>query len=226
MGIGANASADALCCHEVDWEQPRQQHESSSWLQRYRPAACLPRGPIIGTAGCAASFWVDGAEVSNHATILENSTIEAEGTAARAQIAGGVRLVVDLSFKSAGLPGPSVLERAACNWTAAGITGLRRGLSVSLLAKPGHERIVTAGASGEVEVAALAHVEKGVAVANVAAANAVDLRLVRQGAVRAEPDFIIHTGDRPFRRAVQRGGSRGKGGRARRNHCLPKGELG
>jgi hypothetical protein len=136
----------------------------------------------IGTASCAGNFWVDSAGISNHATIFENSTIETEDAAARVQIAGEVRIVVDARSRARVYQDHLVLENGRVQLDSG--KGYRidaRTIRV-MLSKPGARAIVTAGASGEVEVAALGATVRianaeGVAVANVAAGRAVELRL-------------------------------------------------
>lgn len=136
----------------------------------------------IGTARCAGTFWVDSAGVSNHATVFVNSTIETEGAPARLQLAGEVRIMVDARTRARVYQDHLVLEKGRVQLDSGKDYRIEaRTIRVSL-AKPGARAIVTVGASGEVEVAALGaivHVAnaEGVAVANVAAGHAVDLRL-------------------------------------------------
>jgi len=136
----------------------------------------------IGTASCAGSFWVDSAGVSNHATVFENSTIETEGTPARLQIAGDVRIVMDVRSRARVYQDHLALEKGRVQLDSGKDYRIEARTIRVLLGKPGARAIVTVGASGEVEVAALGamvHVAnaEGVAVANVAAGHAVDLRL-------------------------------------------------
>jgi hypothetical protein len=136
----------------------------------------------IGTASCAGTFWVDSAGVSNHATIFENSVIETEGAPARLQIAGEVRIVVDARSRARVYQDHLVLEKGRVQLDSGKDYRIEARTIRVLLGKPGARAVVTAGMSGEVEVAALGaavHVAnaEGVAVANVAAGHAVELRL-------------------------------------------------
>jgi hypothetical protein len=136
----------------------------------------------IGTANCAGTFWVDSAGVSNHATIFENSVIETEGAPARLQISGEVRIVVDARSRARVYQDHLVLEKGRVQLDSGKDYRIEARTIRVLLSKPGARAVVTAGMSGEVEVAALGAAVRvanaeGVAVANVAAGHAVELRL-------------------------------------------------
>ncbi len=136
----------------------------------------------IGTASCAGIFWVDSTGVSNHATIFENGAIETEGAPARLQIAGEVRIMIDARSRARVYQDHLVLEKGRVQLDSGKDYRIEARTIRVFLAKPGARAIVTAGVSGEVEVAALGATVRvanaeGVAVANVAAGRAVELRL-------------------------------------------------
>jgi hypothetical protein len=143
---------------------------------------CVGEPRYIGTASCAGTFWVDSAGVSNHATIFENSTVETEGAPARLQIASEVRIVIDTRSRVRVYQDHLVLEKGRVELDSGKDYRIEARTIHVLPSKPGARAIVTARASGEVEVAALGAMVRvanaeGVAVANVAAGHAVDLRL-------------------------------------------------
>lgn len=143
---------------------------------------CSAQPRYIGTASCPASFWVDGAGVSNHATLFENSTVETEGAPAKLLIEGGVRILLDAHSRAQVDGKRLLLERGRAQLDSGKDYKLEvRTIRVSI-SKPPARAIGSVGVSGEVEVAALGgivHVAnaEGVAVANVAAGRVVDLRL-------------------------------------------------
>jgi hypothetical protein len=143
---------------------------------------CSAQPRYIGTTSCPASFWVDSAGVSNHATLFENSIVETEGAPAKLLIEGGVRILLDAHSRAHVDSKHLVLERGRAQLDSGNDYKLEaRTIRVSL-AKPPARAIVSVGASGAVEVAALGgtvHVAnaEGVAVANVAAGSTVELRL-------------------------------------------------
>lgn len=150
------------------------------WIASMAGIWAAPR--YIGTASCAESFWVDSAGVSNHATLFENSTVETEGSPARLQITGDVRILLDAHSRAHVDEKRLVLEKGRAQLDNGKDFILEaRGIRVSL-AKPSARAIVSLGDSGVVEVASLGgtvHVAnaEGVTVANVAAGQAVELRV-------------------------------------------------
>ncbi len=159
----------------------------------------LAEARYIGTANSAGSFWVDGAGVSNHATVFESSTIETEGTPARLQIANGVRIVIDMRSRARVWQDHLVLEKGRAQLDSGRDYRIEaRTMRVSL-AKPGARAIVTAGMSGEVEVTALGGAvlvanAEGVAVANVAAGHAVGLRVGQTSTDSALTGCVVAAG--------------------------------
>ncbi len=142
-------------------------------------ASAQPR--YIGTASCTGNFWVDSAGVSQHATLFESSSVETEVDVARLQL-GNVRVMLDAHSRAKVDAKRLVLEKGRAQQDGGQDYAIEtRGIRVSP-AKPGARAIVSLGAAGEVEVAALGgtvHVAnaEGVVVANVAAGRAVELRL-------------------------------------------------
>jgi hypothetical protein len=143
---------------------------------------CVAQPRYIGTASCAETFWVDSAGVSNHATIFENSIVETEAAPAKLLIAGEVRILLDAHSRGQLDQKHLVLEKGRAQLDGGKDYRIEASSIRVSLAKASARAIVSVGASGLVEVAALGgmvHVEnaEGVAVANVAAGRAVELRL-------------------------------------------------
>lgn len=159
---------------------------------------CTAQPRYIGTASCAESFWVDSAGVSNHATLFENSTVETEGAPAKLQIGGGVRMLLDAHSRAQVDAKRLVIERGRAQLDSGKDYRIEaRSIRVS----PGKSAraIVSVDAAGVVEVAALGgmvHVEnaEGVAVANVAAGRAVELRLGQTSEAAMLTGCIVKTG--------------------------------
>lgn len=153
----------------------------------------------IGTASCAGSFWVDSAGVSNHATIFENSTVETEGTAAKLQIAGGVRILLDACSRAQVAGDRLVLEKGRVQMDSGKDYRIEaRSIRVSL-GKEQARAIVSIGMPDVVEVAALGgmvHVAnaEGVVVAHVAAGRAVDLRVGQTSEAAVLTGCVVKTG--------------------------------
>ncbi len=143
---------------------------------------CVAQPRYIGTANCADNFWVDSTGVSNHATIFENSIVETEAAPARLQITGDVRLLLDAHSRAQVDAKRLALERGRAQLDSGKNYQLEaRGICVSAAKAPARA-IVSVDSAGVVEVAALGGMVRvvnaeGVAVANVAAGHAVELRL-------------------------------------------------
>jgi len=153
----------------------------------------------IGTASCNGTCWVDSAGVSNHATIFENSTIETEGAPARLQITGEVRIILDARTRARVYRDHLTLEKGRVQLDSGKDYRIEVRTIRVLLGKPGARAVVTAGVSGEVEVAALGAVvhvanAEGVDVANVAAGHAVDLRLGQTSEVSVLTGCVVKEG--------------------------------
>jgi hypothetical protein len=161
--------------------------------------ACGAEARYIGTASCVGNFWVDSAGVSDHATIFENSIVETEGAAAKLQIAGGVRIMLDAHSRAQVGVDRLVLEKGRAQMDSGKDYRIEaRGIWVSL-GKPQSRAIVSVGAPGVVEVAALSamvHVAnaEGVAVANIAAGRAVELRLGETSEAAALTGCVVEAG--------------------------------
>jgi len=160
---------------------------------------CTAQPRYIGTASCAESFWVDSAGVSNHATLFENSTVETEGAPAKLQIGGGVRMLLDAHSRAQVDAKRLVIERGRAQLDSGKDYRIEaRGIRVSLSKSPARA-VVFVDAAGVVAVAALGgmvHVEnaEGVAVANVAAGRAVELRLGQTSEAAMLTGCIVKTG--------------------------------
>lgn len=160
---------------------------------------CVAQPRYIGTASCAENFWVDSAGVSNHATIFENSTVETEGAPAQLQIAGDVRILLDSHSRALVDQKHLVLEKGRAQLDRGKDYRIEANSIRVSLAKASARAIVSVGVSGVVEVAALGgmvHVEnaEGVAVANVAAGRAVELRLGQTSEAAMLTGCIVKTG--------------------------------
>jgi hypothetical protein len=160
---------------------------------------CVAQPRYIGTASCAENFWVDSAGVSNHATLFENSTVETEGTPAKLQIAGDVRLLIDAHSRAQVDQKRLVLERGRAQLDSGKDYRIEaRSIRVSLGKSP-TRAVVSVDAAGMVEVAALGGMVRvenaeGVAVANVAAGRAVELRLGQTSEAAMLMGCIVKTG--------------------------------
>jgi hypothetical protein len=160
---------------------------------------CVAQPRYIGTASCPENFWVDSAGVSNHATLFENSTVETEGAPAKLQIGGDVRLLIDAHSRAQVDQKHLVLEKGRAQLDNGKDYRIEASSIRVSLAKPSARAIVSVGVSGVVEVAALGgmvHVEnaEGVAVANVAAGRAVELRLGQTSEAAMLTGCIVKTG--------------------------------
>jgi hypothetical protein len=146
-------------------------------------ATAVPR--YIGMVSGEGSFWVDGAGVSDHATVFEGSTVETTDAPATVQIGNAVRVLLDTNSRAQVYADHLLLERGRGQLDSGSNYRVEARTLRVMPGSAGPRAVVAISDSGAVEVGSLkgdlrvANAD-GVRVANVGAGNSVELR-VEQG---------------------------------------------